>query len=227
MPEPHRSTVRPARVRAGSALAGAVAGGIVAALAAVVVPAQGAEPFAIPVDCSVDKTVLELDDVSYDLNGTCGVVVVAASNTVVTMPAATKLVVRGAGNDVVAKPLTRVVVRGHGHTISTPSMRTLRLASPGSVVEVEGLLESATLAKRRGTVRADQVTELRVDGRQHRVRARRGYDARLAGDGAGVRYRRLDHLVVTGDENEVRVRRGRTSVRVDGSDNVIRVNRRG
>lgn len=227
MPHPHRPAVRPARVRAVSALAGAVAGGVVAALAAVVVPAQGTGPLAIPVDCSVDKTVLELDDVAYDLHGTCGVVVVAASNTVVTMPTATRLVVRGAGNDVVAKPLTRVVVRGHDHTISTPSARTLRLASPGSVVEVGGLLETAVLAKRRGTVRADQVTDLRIEGQRHRVRARRGYDARLAGDGARVRYRRLDRVVVTGDDNEVRVRRGRTEVLVDGTGNVVRVNRRG
>jgi hypothetical protein len=222
-PQPSRS--RSLRIRALAALAGGVAGGVVAAPVIAANPAHGV--LALPVNCEVGKVVLEHDGLAYDLRGNCGVVVIAADDTDVTMPTARRLVVRGQGNEVVAKPLTRLVVRGHDNTVTTPTVRHLRLASPGSRVRVEGLLEQARLRKRAGTVTADQVTDLRIRGDRHRVLARRGYDAQLAGDRNRVGYRRLDELAVTGDANRVRVRRGSTEVRVEGRHNRIRVNRRG
>jgi hypothetical protein len=54
-----------------------------------------------------------------------------------------------------------------------------------------------------------------------------GYDAGVAGDDNTLRYRRLDALTVSGDENSVGVRRGATSVSVDGHRNRVRVARRG
>lgn len=225
MVQPHRPVTHPARVRLLSALVGAVAVGLVAALVLVVAPAQA--QVAIPVDCSNDKVVLEWDDMAYDLDGNCGVVVVAADNTRVSMPTATRLVVRGQDNVVRAKPVTDLVVRGHDNQVSTPSLNLLRLASPGSTIDVAGLVEEAALARRGGTVRARQVTDLVVRGARHDVRARRGYDTRIPGDRNTVRFGRLDTLRMAGDRNRVRVRRGQTEVRVSGSANHVRVNRRG
>lgn len=203
--------------------AGALVGTLLATLL-VLTPAQAL--VAVPVDCGTDKVVLEVDHLSYDLEGTCGVVVVDADDTTVSLPSAVRLVVLGDRNSVVAGPLTRVVVKGQDNRVSTPSVRSLRLASPGSVVAVEGLVEKAVLARRRGTVRADRVTELRVSGRHHRVRGGRGYDALVEGHANQLAYRRLEELVVVGNRNEVRVRRGATAVRIHGSDNRIRVHRR-
>ena len=225
MHQPARPTGRTTRGRATAALAGALAGGLVATFTSAVAPAQGA--IAWPVNCEVDKVVLEHDGQSFDLHGNCGVVVVKADDAQVSMPTARKLVVRGHGNEVVAKPLTTLVVRGHDNTVSAPTVRTLRLASPGSRISVDGLLEKAVLDRRRGTVTADQVSDLMMRGKGHRLHARRGYDARIASDGSRVGFRRLDRVVVTGDDNRVRVRRGETSVRVDGSGNLVRVHRRG
>jgi hypothetical protein len=220
-----RTTIRPARIRAISAVAGAVAGGLVAAVVLAAVPAQGV--VAVPVQCSNGTTVLEWDDVRYDLDGTCGVVVVAADRTTVSMPAATRLVVRGQGNEVQAKPVTELVVTGRDNHVAAPSVRRLRLASPGSVVGVDGLVERARLGRQGGTLTARQVTDLTVRGHHHRVRARRGYDTRVPGDRSTVTFGRLDALRVAGDHNRVRVRRARTEVRVTGTGNRVRVHRRG
>lgn len=219
-----RTTVRPARIRALSALAGAVAGGLVTALVLAAVPAQG--QVAIPVNCSNDKVVLEWDHMSYDLEGTCGVVVVAADHTTVSMPSATRLVVRGHGNDVEAKTVTALVVRGRDNQVASPSVRRVRLSSPGSTVDVEGLVEQAVLRRDAGHLTARQVTALVVRGAHHQVRARRGYDVRLPGDRNRIAFGRVDDLVVTGDRNVVRVRRGSTDVDDAGSHNRVRVNRR-
>lgn len=220
----HPSRARSPRARSTAALVGAVAGALMTALVLFAAPAQALA--AVPVDCGTDEVVLTVDHLSYDLEGACGVVVVEADDTEVSMPTATRLVVRGHGNEIVAGPQTRVVVRGRDNSLSTPTIRSLRLASPGSVVAVEGLLEKAVLARRGGTVRADQVTELRIDGGRHRVRARRGHDALVRGDRNQLRYRRLGDLVVAGDRNDVRVRRGETRVRVTGTGNIVRVHRR-
>lgn len=179
----------------------------------------------VPVDCENGDVTLTWDDTSYDLHGTCGEVRVLASNTHVTMPTATRLVVRGQDNVVTSKTLRELVVRGADHDVSAPSVRHLRLASPSSVVKVEGLVETALLRERRGTLTADQVSTLDVDGNRHVVRARRGYDARFEGDHNDVRFRRLEELVVVGAGNDGVVRRGETALRVRGSHNDIDVNR--
>lgn len=219
----HQQSSHPRSLR-GRGVAAGLAGALVATSLLVALPARGG--VAIPVDCSTDTTVLRMDGVAYDLEGPCGVVKILADDAEVSMPTATDLVIRGHGNVVVAKPLTRVVVRGHHNRVSTPSARSLRIASPGSSVVVSGLLEKAVLDRRGATVRADQVTVLRIDGNGHRVRARRGYHARLEGNRNDLDYHRLGRLVVNGDHNEALVRRGRTAVRVDGDRNRIRVNRR-
>jgi len=212
--------------RLAGALAGALVGGILAAMVVATSPAQ-AGLITIPVNCSGDKTVLDVDDADYELNGTCGVVEITASGTHVTMPAAQRLVVRGTGNVVDAKPIDTVVVKGHGNKVALPSARVLQFASPGSVVAAEGLLEDVSLGRKRGTVTAGQISDLRVGGRGHDVRARRGYDAAIPGNGNDVEFRRLDQVVLRGDHNALTVSRGSTGVRNSGTDNRVRVNRRG
>lgn len=226
---PHRSVRRtrlPGAPLLLGALAGAVAGGSLAALVVVSSPAN-AGLLTIPVACSTDKVVLDVDGADYELSGTCGVVEITASDTHVTMPAAQRLMVRGTGNVVEAKSIDTLVLKGRGHDVSLPSARELRLTSPGSVVDAEGLLEDVTLGRQRGTVTADQVSDLRVRGRGHDVRARRGYDAAVPGDRNDLDFRRLRSVTVSGDHNAVTVTRGSTEVRSSGSDNRIRVNRRG
>lgn len=226
---PHRTAPRSrvlSAVLVRGALVGALVGGTLAALVVATSPAQ-AGLVAIPVNCSEDKVVLDVDGADYELHGTCGVVVVAASDTHVTMPAAQRLVLRGADNVVEAKPIDTLVIRGHGSQVALPSARVLRLASPGSVVTAEGLIEEVSLGRKRGTVTADQISDLRVTGRGHVVRAGRGYGVTLAGNRTDLDFRRLRSLTVTGDHNSVSVTRGSTEVRNSGSDNRVKVNRRG
>ena len=181
----------------------------------------------VPVSCAQSPVELRWDDVTYDLNGTCGVVKVLADDVTVQMPTATRLVVRGQRNTVVAKPIGTLVVRGGDHDLRTRSVRSLRVSSPGSRVSVAGLAEHARLAGRGATVTADRVLTLRAPGRHNTLRAERGVDATVGGDANTVRYLRLDSLVVTGDDNSVRVRRGETDVRNDGRGNRVTVDRRG
>ena len=208
------------------ALAGALVGGTLAALVVATSPAQ-AGLIAIPVNCSNGKVVLDVDDADYELRGTCGVVEITASGTHVTMPAAQRLVVRGTDNVVEAKTINTVVVKGHGNQVALPSARVLRLASPGSVVTAAGLLEDVSLGRQRGTVTADQISDLRVAGRGHAVQARRGYDAVIPGNRNDVDFRRLGEVVLSGDHNAVTVTRGSTVLRNSGTDNRVRVNSRG
>jgi hypothetical protein len=216
--------LRPSARRTTAVLA-AVAAGLVAATTTAVVPAHAT--LAIPVDCSSGPVTLAWDDVAYDLDGNCGLVRVTADDATVSMPTAVRLVVAGRGNTVVAKPVTELVVRGRGHDVRPVSVQRLRLASPRSVVDVDGLVESARLGRTGATLRADQVSTLRVEGSGHTVRAGRGFRAELAGDGAAVSYRRLGEVAVTGDRNRVRVRAGVTEVRDRGARNVVRVHSRG
>lgn len=220
MPHHRTDTASPLRIRGTVALAG----GLVAALVLVVAPAQG--QVAVPVNCSNGTVVLEWDDTTYDVDGTCGIVKVHADNTVVDMPSATRLVVRGEGNRVTAHPVDNLRVFGHQNRVDLPSSRALRLASPDSVVVVEGLVEVARLGRRGATLTADRIIDARVSGRGHEVTARRGHDARIEGDRSRLALRRLEMLTVVGDRNRVEVRRGETEVAVDGDGNRIRVNRR-
>lgn len=224
MPHRHPDTPHPLHLRGTAALAGALVGGLVTALVLVVAPALG--QVAVPVNCSNGTVVLEWDDTTYDVDGTCGIVKVHADNTVVDMPSATRLVVRGEGNQVVARPVDNVRVFGQDNRVEVPATRALRLASPGSVVAVEGLVEVARLGKRGATLTADRITDARISGRRHEVKARRAYDARIEGNRTRLALQRLETLAVVGDRNRVVVRRGRTTVSVDGTGNRIRVNRR-
>jgi len=203
----------------------ALAATLLVALGLGTVPAQAG--LAVPVDCDGDPVVLRWDDLTYELRGTCGVVKVLADDVTVRMPTGRRVVVRGHRNTVVSKSLTTLVVRGRRHEVRPTSVQRLDVASRGSLVAVEGLLENARLGGRGATVRAERTSTLRVPGRHNTMRSRFGYDVTVGGNANRVRYRRLDALVVHGDDNLVRVRRGETSVRNDGHGNRIRVARRG
>ncbi len=180
---------------------------------------------AVPVDCSHRTVELRWDDVTYDLDGTCGVVRVLADDVVARIPTATRVVVRGHGNTVVTKSVDTLVVRGRQQEVRPTAARVLRVASPRTTVEVAGLVESARLGGRRTTLTADRVYAVRTPGAHNTLRTGRGYDASVGGDGNTLRYRRLDSLVVTGDDNSVGVRHGGTTVRDAGRGNRIRVQR--
>jgi len=182
---------------------------------------------AVPVNCSSGPVEIRTDDLTYDLDGTCGVVRVLADDVTVRMPTATRVVVRGHRNTVVAKPIGVLVVRGRDQEVRPVSVRHLRVASPGTAVEVEGLVETARLGRRDATVTADRVFTLRAPGNGNTLHAGSGYDASVGGIANTVRFRRLESLVVTGDDNAVRVRRGETTVRNEGRGNRISVAHRG
>jgi hypothetical protein len=183
-------------------------------------PAQGAG-LALPVQCETGtETVLAWDDVTYDLRGTCGVVRVTADHATVTMPAATRLVLDGTGNDVTAKPLHDVEVTGAGNSVTTPSVRSLLVTGAGTTVTVSGLVESAELASTSSTLTADVVNVLRLRGTDA-VTARKVYRSRITGSDNDLGLRRAGRVVLTGDRNAVTVARGRTTVRDRGEDNVL------
>jgi hypothetical protein len=188
---------------------------------AVASPAPAGSDVVVPVSCSRDKVVIEWDDLSYELSGPCGVVVIEASNVHVTMPTATRLVVNGRHNVVDTKPVTTLVLGGRHHEIHAPSVRYVRGGSPRTVLAVEGLVEDARLSRRGTTLTADQISGLVVEGDAQQVRAGSGYDARLGGDDNHVVYGRLDELTLTGDDNRVAVRAGRTAVHDLGSHNRV------
>ncbi len=215
---------RPARVWLAGAVVGATVGGVLAAAAVLATPAQALGE--VPVQCANQKVVIETDGLSYQLQGTCGVVVVKADDTVVDVPASRRLVVRGHGNTVTARPGDRVLVRGHGNQVRVESTRVLVADSPGSRVRIIGLVETARVSGRDLRLAARQITDLRVAGRRHDVTARRGYDARVPGNGNRVELRRLDTLGIGGDHNTVVVRRYATTVSDSGVGNTVRVNRR-
>ena len=204
---------------------GTLAAGLLVATGLTSAPADAG--VAVPVSCSSGPVEIRTDDLTYDLDGTCGVVRVLADDVTVRMPTATRVVVRGHRNTVVAKSIGVLVVRGRHHEVRPVSVRHLRVASPGTAVEVEGLVETARLGRRGATVTADRVLTLRAPGHHNTLRAGNGYDASVGGNANTVRFRRLESLVVTGDDNAAVVTRGSTAVRDSGSDNRIRVNRRG
>ena len=188
--------------------------------AAVAVPVQAVGP-ALPVQCEVGaETVLPWDDVAYDLRGTCGVVRVSADRATVTMPAATRLVLEGAGNTVTAKPLLDVEVTGTGNSLTTPAVRSLAVTGAGTTVTVSGLLESAELGSTSSVVTADVVNVARLRGADA-LTARQAYRTRIIGSDNVVGLGRADRLVVTGDRNAVTVTRGRTTLRDRGDANVL------
>lgn len=218
-----RST-RSGRVWLVGAVAGATVGGLLTALALAASPAQALG--SIPVQCGDGKVVIETDGLSYALQGTCGVVVVKASDTVVDVPSSRRLVVRGHDNVVTARPGDVLQVRGRDNRVRIASTRALVAASPGSRVRIDGLVEKARLGRSGVTLGAHQISDLTVRGRGHDVTARRGYDARVPGDRNDLSFRRLDDVRLGGDHNRVEVRRAATRVTDSGRDNEIRVHRR-
>lgn len=218
-----RTTDRPGRIWLTGALAGAAVGGLLAALAVVTSPAQATG--GIPTPCD-DNVTLRVDDVTYDLQGTCGTVRVEADDAVVNLPATQKLVVLGHGNTVHGKTIDHLVVKGRGQQVDASSVRDADVRSRRSTLAVDGLVEELLLTRRGSTVSADQVSDAVVRGHRHELRTRRGYDARVPGDGNDLRFRRLDVLTVGGDHNRVVVRRHVTQVRDSGDDNTVRVHRR-
>ena len=203
-----------------AALTAALAAAVTATIAASPAPAAGGD-VAVPVNCSRDKVVIEWDDLSYELSGPCGVVVIEASNVHVTMPTATRLVVKGRHNVVDTKPVKTLVLGGRHHEISAPSVRYLRGGSPRTVLAVDGLVEDARLSRRGTTLTADQITSLTLAGDAHRVRTGRGFEVRIDGDDNRVVYRRLEDLTLTGDDNRVDVREGGTAVHDLGAHNRV------
>lgn len=191
-----------------------------AALVATVPPAQ-AGGFTLPVQCEIgSETLLPWDDVSYDLQGTCGAVRVTADDATVTMPAATQLTVEGVGSTVTAKSLGIVSVSGAGTSITAPSIQDLAVGGSGSSVSVVGLVERAELTGAASTLTADTVNVLRMRGSDH-VSARKAFRTRITGSDNVLRLTRAVRLVVTGDRNVVTVAKGRTTVRDRGEDNAL------
>lgn len=194
---------------------------LVCAGLAAVPAAPAAAGLTVPVQCEVgQETVLAWDDLTYDLQGTCGVVRVTAEGATVDMPAATRLVVEGAGTTIVARPLIDVSITGPGTTLTTPSIRSLVVSGAGATVTAAGLVESAELASTSSTLTADTVGTLRLRG-SDTVRAGIADRTRVTGSGNVLALTRADRVVLTGDRNAVTVARGRTTVRDRGSDNVL------
>lgn len=191
------------------------------AVLSVVPTPPAAAGLTVPVQCELGReTVLAWDDLTYDLEGTCGVVRVTADGATVDMPAATHLVVEGAGTTITARPLLDVEVTGPGTTLTTPSIRSLVVSGAGSTVAASGLVEEAELASTASALTADTVGALRLRG-SDTVRARRTYRVRVTGSDNLVALTRAERLVLTGDRNGVTVARGRTTVRDRGTDNVL------
>ena len=188
--------------------------------------ATAAAGFAVPVQCEVgDETVLSWDDVTYELSGTCGVVRVTADDAVVTMPAATRLVLDGDRASVSAKSLLALEVPGADNVVTTPSVKDLTVTGASSQVTVEGLAEHVTLASTSSSLSADTVNVLRLRG-SDAVAARKAYRVRVTGTANHLRLTRADRLVLTGDANAVTVARGRTTLRDRGEGNVLDLRRR-
>ena len=182
--------------------------------------------FAVPVQCELGaETVLPWDGVTYELNGTCGVVRVTADDATVTMPAATRLVLDGDRASVTAKSLLALEVPGAGNAVTTPSVKDMTITGAGSRVAVEGLAENVTLASTASSLTADTVNVLRLRGTDA-VTARKAYRTRVTGTGNDVRLTRADRLVLTGDANSVTVARGRTTLRDRGEGNALDLRRR-
>lgn len=181
---------------------------------------------AIPVDCT-DGATISRDNLTYQLNGPCGDVLITASNATVRMPAATKLVVRGDHNVVHAKPVQRLLVRGHDQLVDVRSAKAARVASPGSRVHFDGLAETLKVPGNRAHVDADQISTLLVGGNRNVVVADKGFDARIGGNHNRATWRWLDQLRVPGDRNHLDVRRGSTAATVSGAGNDVDLNRAG
>lgn len=220
--------IRISRPHVRAVLGGAAAGALAATLlVATSTQSQAAGLLTIPVNCS-DGATLTIDNASYELHGTCGVVKIKASNTTVTMPATTKLIVHGSANTVHSKPISQLRVLGHDQRIVVDSVRRARISSPGSLVRVRGLLERAGLNGNHATLKADRITTAVVRGNRNVLTARagKGYLARVPGDHNQLTWRRLEQLRVGGDRNDVTVHRGTTELRVSGSGNHFRLNHR-
>ena len=192
-----------------------------ASLAGPTAPASA--EIAIPVNCQ-DGATISGDGLTYDLQGPCGDVLVTASNATVHMPAATRLVVRGAHNTIDADPVQQVRVHGHDQDLTIRSTKRVVVASPGSRIHFGGLVEHARVPGNRSRLDARRIDGLKVSGNHNAVSARHGYDARFGGDHNRATWTWLDQLVVPGDDNTLGVRRGSTETTVTGAGNDLDLN---
>jgi hypothetical protein len=139
-----------------------------------VAPAEATSSL-FPVDCQTNNVVLDEDNATYELYGTCGVVTVTGDNvTVAHLPATRRLVVEGRGATINGKPVDRVIVRGRDNQVTVRSSRITRIASPGSTVRVTGLLETGRVTGDSSRLRAERLTKVVVEGDRNLVRADRG-----------------------------------------------------
>lgn len=95
---------------------------------------------------------------TYDLRGTCGVVRVSADGATVTMPAAPRLVLEGAGNTVTAEPVYDAEVTGSDNSLALTRADRVVLTGDRSPV---------TVARERTTLR-DRSTAKLLDHRPRR-----------------------------------------------------------
>jgi len=194
-----------------------------------VVPAGSAGAVAIPVRCdgaTTDTVMIEWDGLAYELSGVCGTVRITADNADVAIPNATRVIVEGSGNVVRIKTVGLLEVRGTRQQVSTMSVNRAVVAGSHSSVAVSGLLEELTVTGPANSISAGSTILARLLGTGSSLRATRGYTTRISGDGNRIAYAWLDTVVVPGDQNRALVDKGRTTVRVSGLGNRIRVHRR-
>jgi len=192
-------------------------------------PAGSADAVAVPVRCdgaTSDTVTIEWDDLTYELSGVCGTVLITADDADVTIPNATRVIVEGSGNVVRTKTVGLLEVRGTRQQVSPTSVHRAVVAASHSTVAVSGLLEELTVTGPANSVSAGSTILARLLGNGSTLRATRGYTTRIGGDNNVVAFAWLDKVVVSGDQNRARVDNGRTTVRVTGVGNRIRVHRR-
>jgi hypothetical protein len=137
-------------------------------------PAAATSPL-FPVDCQTNNVVLDQDNATYELSGTCGVVTVTGDNVTVTdLPATRTLIVKGQGDHISGKPVDLVVLHGRDSQVSVRSIRVARVDSPGSTLRVTGLLEVARIPGNHSRVHSDRLTKVFVEGNRNLVRSDRG-----------------------------------------------------
>lgn len=215
------------RVPVLSAMSNRTAGlaAAVALAAATLTSAPANAEFTIPVTCTIENAdsgvVLALDDVTYELLGTCGTVRITADDVTAIVPASTELLVEGDRAHVKGKPTDQVLVSGADAVIEMVSARSVTVTGSGAAITSPGILENVLLEGAGASLAADRVHKLKVRDADSQVVIRRGYDARVIGDGHALDFTRLDRLRVRGDDNSVSVAKGRTNYKVRGTNNSV------
>lgn len=211
------------RVPALSALGSLAAAAALAAATLTAAPAHA--QFTIPVTCTIENAdsgvVLGVGNVTYELLGTCGTVRITADDVTAIVPASTELLVEGDRARVTGKPTDQVVVSGADAVVEMVSARSVTITGDGASITSPGIFENVVVEGSGASLIADRVHKLKVRETGSEVTIRRGYDARVIGDGHTLDFTRLDRLRVRGQENAVSVAKGRTNFRVRGTNNSI------